>query len=106
MGRFVSWRRLNELERVGLSNDTVVSLLGDHGYHLGEHSIWTKHTNFKVATHAPMMVRIPGLTDNGIVTNRLVEFVDLFPTLVDAVGLPPIPVCPRIHRTSSRAQKV
>ncbi|KAH3769616.1 iduronate 2-sulfatase-like [Dreissena polymorpha] len=85
---------LNELERLGLSNDTVVSLLGDHGYHLGEHGIWTKHTNFEVATHAPMMVRIPGLTDNGIITDRLVEFVDLFPTLVDAVGLPPVPVCP------------
>ncbi|KAH3769623.1 hypothetical protein DPMN_170896 [Dreissena polymorpha] len=85
---------LNELERLGLSNDTVVSLLGDHGYQLGEHGIWTKHSNFELAAHAPMMIRIPGLTDNGIITNRLVEFVDLFPTLVDAVGLPPIPVCP------------
>ncbi|KAH3699905.1 hypothetical protein DPMN_074867 [Dreissena polymorpha] len=85
---------LNELDRLGLSNNTVVSLLGDHGYQLGEHGMWNKHTNFELATHAPMMIRIPGLTDNGIITERVVEFVDLFPTLVDAVGLPSIPVCP------------
>ena len=86
---------LNELDRLGLSNVTVVSLLGDHGYQLGEHGIWTKHSNFELAAHAPMMIRIPGLTDNGIITERVVEFVDLFTTLVDAADLPPIPVCPK-----------
>ena len=61
----------------------------------GEHGEWCKHTNFELATHAPMMVHIPGKTDNGVVTEQLTEFVDLFPTLVDAAGLPPLPLCPR-----------
>ncbi len=49
---------------------------------------------FQMATHAPMMVRVPGLTDSGMVTEHLTEFVDLFPTLAEAAGLPKIPLCP------------
>ena len=83
-----------ELDTLGLTNNTIVSLWGDHGWQLGEHGEWTKHTNFELSTHAPMMIHIPGLTDKGIVTEKLTEFVDLFPTLVDAAWLPPIPLCP------------
>ena len=54
---------------------------------LGEHGEWSKHTNFELCTHAPMMVHVPGLTDNGVSTEALVEFVDLFPTLAEAAGL-------------------
>ena len=61
----------------------------------GEHGEWCKHTNFELATHAPMMVHIPGKTDSGVVSEELTEYVDLFPTLVDAAGLPPMPLCPR-----------
>jgi iduronate 2-sulfatase len=57
-------------------------------------SIRCKHTNFEDATHAPMMVHIPGRTDGGITTEALTEFVDLFPTLVDAANLPPLELCP------------
>ena len=87
-------RVLGELEHLGLANNTVVSFWGDHGWQLGEHGEWAKHTNFELATHAPMMVSIPGVTDSGVVTEALTEFVDLFPTLVDAAGLPPLPLCP------------
>ena len=86
---------LDALTQLGFADDTIVSLVGDHGWQLGEHGIWGKSTNFELATHAPMMVHIPGLTDGGLSTERLVEFVDLFPTIVDAVGLPKIPLCPK-----------
>lgn len=86
-------RVLSELEQLGLANNTVVSFWGDHGYQLGEHGEWCKQTNFELATHAPMMVHIPGLTDKGIKTDQLTEFVDLFPTLVEAAGLKPLPLC-------------
>jgi len=71
-----------------------VSFWGDHGWQLGEHGEWAKHTNFEIATHAPMMVHVPGLTDKGIRTDKLTEFVDLFPTLAEAAELPPVPLCP------------
>ena len=75
---------------------TIISFWGDHGWQLGEHGEWCKQTNFELATHAPMMVHIPGLTDAGIATEQLTEFVDLFPTLVDAAELPPLPLCPKV----------
>ena len=55
-----------EVNRLGLSNNTIISFVGDHGYQLGEHGEWCKHTNFEIATHAPMMIRVPGMTDHGI----------------------------------------
>ncbi len=82
------------LTLLGFWNNTIVAFWGDHGWQLGEHAEWSKSSNFELATHAPMMVRVPGLTDNGVVTERLTEFVDLFPTLVEAAGLPAIPLCP------------
>ena len=96
----VSWtdslvgRVVDELEKLGVADNTIISFFGDHGWHLGEHAEWCKQTNFEIATHAPMMIRIPGLTDSGIVTEKLTEFVDLFPTLVEAAGLPQLPLCP------------
>ena len=87
-------RVLDELEKLGLADNTIISFFGDHGWQLGEHGEWCKHTNFDIATHAPMMIRVPGLTDSGIETEKLTEFVDLFPTLVEAAGLPSLRVCP------------
>ena len=89
---------LDELEAQGLSNNTIVSFWGDHGWQLGEHGEWCKQTNFELATHAPMMVHVPGVTDEGILTEQLTEFVDLYPTLVDAAGLPPVKLCPKDSR--------
>ena len=86
---------IKELNVLGLSKNTIVSFWGDHGWQLGEHGEWCKQTNFELATHAPMMIHIPGMTDGGIVTEQLTEFVDLFPTLVDAAGLPSLDLCPK-----------
>lgn len=85
---------IGELKNLGLENDTIISFWGDHGWQLGEHGEWCKQTNFELATHAPMMINIPGMTNHGIVAGELVEFVDLFPTLVEAAGLKQLPLCP------------
>ena len=61
--------------------------------------MWCKRTNLELGLHAPMMIHIPGLTDDGIKSRKLVEFVDLFPTLVEAAGLPPMSVCPETNAT-------
>ena len=87
-------RLLDKLSDLGLADSTVVVLWGDHGWQLGEHSEWCKHTNFEIAARAPLMVSVPGLTDDGIRSDRLVEMVDIFPTLVEAAGFPPLDLCP------------
>ncbi|CAH1796666.1 unnamed protein product, partial [Owenia fusiformis] len=86
---------LDELKVQNLHENTIISFLGDHGYKLGEHGSWLKSTNFDIDTHAPMMISIPGVTDYGIETEELTEFVDLFPTLVEASGLGNLPQCPK-----------
>ena len=53
----------------------------------GEHNEWCKVTVFEESLQAPVMIRIPGLTDGGIVTSKLTEFVDIYPTVVEAAGL-------------------
>lgn len=69
-------RVLDELERLGLGERTIVVLWSDHGYHLGEQARWTKHTNFEIATRAPLIVSIPGGQPSR--SDALVEFVDLY----------------------------
>ena len=78
---------LDELERLGLADKTVVVLWGDHGWHLGDHGIWCKHTNFEQAAHAPLMIRVPGQPNAGAKTDALVEFVDIYPSLAELCGL-------------------
>ncbi|NOX55458.1 MAG: sulfatase [Planctomycetes bacterium] len=80
-------RLLDELERLGLDDNTIIVLWGDHGWQLGEHGFWCKHTNFEVATRVPLIVVAPGV-DGGRVCRRLVEYIDIYPTLCDLVGLP------------------
>ncbi|XP_053387797.1 iduronate 2-sulfatase-like [Mercenaria mercenaria] len=91
-------RVLNELYSSRFSNNTIIVFLSDHGFHLGENGEWSKNTVFKLAAWAPLMLHIPGLTNQEIRTNQLVEFVDLFPTLVEAVGHKPLKICPRYSR--------
>ena len=62
---------LSALETGGLASHTIVALWGDHGWSLGEHGLWDKHTNFDIDTHAPVMFRVPGLTDGGISTEQV-----------------------------------
>jgi len=81
-------RVLGELDRLGLRDNTIVVFFGDHGYHLGENGIFTKMTNFELGTHAPLIVSIPRQKTAGKSTRALVEFVDMYPTLTELVGLP------------------
>ncbi|HNQ89760.1 MAG TPA: sulfatase [Verrucomicrobiota bacterium] len=79
---------LDELDRLNLSSNTIVVLWGDHGYHLGDHGMWTKHTNYEEANRIPLVVVAPGVAQPGTVTQALVETVDLYPTLAELAGLP------------------
>ena len=81
-------RVLDELDRLGLAEKTIVVLWGDHGYHLGENGIFTKMTNFELGTHSPLMIRVPSQKAAGQRTAALVEFVDIYPTLAELCGLP------------------
>lgn len=78
---------LKELEDLGLADNTIVVLWGDHGFHLGDHGLWCKHSNFETATHAPLIIRDPHYP-KGQQVNSLTEFVDLYPTLCELGGLP------------------
>jgi iduronate 2-sulfatase len=80
-------RLLNALDRLKLTNNTVIILWGDHGWKLGEHAGWCKHTNFELDTHVPMILSIPGMTNAGKRTWALTEYVDIYPTLCEACGL-------------------
>ena len=81
-------RVLAELDRLGLADNTIVLLWGDHGWHLGDHGMWCKHTNYEEATHIPLIIRAPKITKPGTRTRALVETVDLYPTLCELAGLP------------------
>jgi arylsulfatase A-like enzyme len=76
---------LKTLDSLGLTKNTIIVLWGDHGWHLGDHNLWCKHTNFENATHAPLIIASPKLTANK--TKAQTEFVDIFPTLCDLAGL-------------------
>jgi len=82
-------RVLNELDRLGLRNNTIVVLWGDHGWNLGEHTLWCKHCTFENAMHAPLIIRTPKQVANnkGNQTKALAEFIDIYPTLCDLSGL-------------------
>lgn len=79
-------RVLDHLRAIGRDHDTTVVVLGDHGWFLGEHTLWCKHSTFHLGIHAPLIVRAPGYAPG--VCERLVEFVDVFPTCCELAGLP------------------
>jgi iduronate 2-sulfatase len=81
-------RVLAELKRLKLADNTIVVLWGDHGWHLGDHGIWCKHTNYEQAAHIPLIIAAPGVTQPGTATGALVETVDLYPTLCELANLP------------------
>ena len=81
-------RLLDALDELGLSENTIVVLWGDHGWKLGEHGSWAKMTNYEIDTHAPLIVRAPDGLGRGQKVDNLVEFVDIYPTLSELAGLP------------------
>lgn len=78
---------LDELKRLDLEGNTIVVLWGDHGWHLGEHGIFGKQTNFEVATRSPLIIKAPQMRKAGLTADGLVETVDIYPTLADMCGL-------------------
>ncbi len=76
---------LDKLDALGLTKNTIIILWGDHGWHLGDHNLWCKHTNFEQATRTPMIIAAPGIAPS--TTNAATEFVDIFPTICDLAGV-------------------
>lgn len=77
---------LDALEDRNILENTVIVLWGDHGYHLGDHTEWCKHSNFEQATRIPLMFAGPGVEKNKQ-ENTPVELVDVFPTLFELAGV-------------------
>ncbi|MBC7369775.1 MAG: sulfatase [Undibacterium sp.] len=90
---------LDELDRLDLRKNTIVILWGDHGWKLGEHDAWCKHTNTENDTNGALLLSVPGMKNAGVRTDALVEFVDIYPTLADLAGLP---LPPHLEGTSFR----
>lgn len=78
---------MRAVDELGLRENTIIVFWSDHGFKLGEHSLWHKHTNFELDCRVPFMISAPGFP-NGQRTGSLVELLDLFPTLCDLAGLP------------------
>ena len=82
-------RVLAELDKLGLRERIIVLFWGDHGYHLGEKGKWSKHGSlFEVGTRVPLLVAVPGAKANGTSSPRVVQALDIYPTLVELCGLP------------------
>ena len=80
-------RVVAELDALGLQENTIVVLWGDHGWQLGEHGLWCKHCNFNTSLNAPLIVRAPDM-DKGLQSEALVEFIDVYPSLCELTGIP------------------
>jgi iduronate 2-sulfatase len=80
---------MDRLDQLELWDSTIVIIMGDHGYHLGEHDWWNKVTVFEDGARAPMLIWVPDALGMGKPTDSLMEFIDLYPTLVDYAGLAP-----------------
>ena len=81
-------RVLDAVDALGLADDTIVALWGDHGFHLGDLGIWTKHTNYEQANRIPILIAAPGVVKPGSSTKQPAETVDIFPTICELAGLP------------------
>ncbi len=79
---------LDALDQYGHKENTIVILWGDHGWKLGDHHAWSKHTNFEIDTRVPMIISVPGMGTAGRRTMSFAEFVDVYPTLCDLAGIP------------------
>lgn len=76
---------LNALKESGMEKNTIVILIGDHGWHIGEHNFWGKHNTLFNAIRAPMIIKAPDLPKKSV--NEMVEFVDLYPTICELANI-------------------
>lgn len=81
-------RIMVKLDELNLSDNTIVIVWGDHGWHLGEHAIWGKHALFEESLHSPLIISYPKMAQPGEPTQSLVESIDVFPTVCELAGLP------------------
>jgi iduronate 2-sulfatase len=82
---------LDALDRSGVADRTIVVFIADHGYHIGEHTLWGKTSNFELDARVPFFIGYPGMKSASQRTQALAELLDLFPTLVDLCALPSPP---------------
>ncbi len=104
---------LDALEKSPHKDNTIVVLLGDHGWHLGEKECFGKATLWEEATRAPLIWVAPGVTKPGSRCDATVEFLSIYPTLCDLAGLPKpdfledvsMRRCSRIRRPNGRVPR-
>jgi arylsulfatase A-like enzyme len=89
---------LNELDELGLKENTAIVFWGDHGWHFGDHGLWCKHSTFEQATRSPLIFTAPGFL-GGRTTQAPVEFVDIFPTVCDLLGVKALPTLDGVSLT-------
>lgn len=81
-------RILDAVRRLGLDKNTIVVFTSDHGFVLGEHGEWMKRMMYEPSLRVPFLISMPGAAENGKSSRKMVEMLDLYPTLSDLAGLP------------------
>ncbi len=79
---------LDQVDNLGLADNTIIVIWSDHGFSLGSHETWAKHSLYEEALLCPLIIRYPGMDYEGRKSSAIVETLDIFPTLIELSGLP------------------